>query len=80
MKRHSARICLWLEDHGWALAKALAAAAILAGVALALAGCAVHPHAPPAPPATAACAWNGCILCCNDDGKPCPPCRIEGKE
>ncbi len=38
MKRHSARICLWLEDHGWALAKALAAAAILAGVALALAG------------------------------------------
>ncbi len=29
---------LWLEDHGWSLAKALAAVAILAGIALALAG------------------------------------------
>ncbi len=38
-RRHLARACLWIESHGWALAKALATAAILAGLALALAGC-----------------------------------------
>ncbi len=36
--RRLAPAYLWLEDHGWQLAQALATVAILAGLALALAG------------------------------------------
>ncbi len=37
--RRMGRFWLWLEDHGWALANAILACTILAGLALLLAGC-----------------------------------------